>query len=77
MEFEQLKKVVAEVLGVDPEELTMETRFLEDLGADSLDLFQIVMGMESVFDMEVDPEAAEKINTVGEAVALIRNTRNQ
>ena len=46
MEFEKLKKVIADVLNVDPEEITMETTFTDDLGADSLDVFQIVMGIE-------------------------------
>ena len=49
MEFEKLKKVIAEVLNVDPEEITMETTFLDDLGADSLDVFQIIMG---IFDVQ-------------------------
>lgn len=76
MEFEQLKKVISEVLGLDPEEITMETRFLEDLGADSLDLFQVVMGMEEIFGIEIASEAAERIATVREAVELIQNARN-
>lgn len=76
MEFEQLKKVISEVLGLDPEEITMETRFLEDLGADSLDLFQVVMGMEEIFGIEIASEATERIATVGEAVELIQNARN-
>lgn len=76
MEFEQLKKVISEVLGLDPEEITMETRFLEDLGADSLDLFQVVMGMEEIFGIEIASEATERIATVREAVELIQNARN-
>ncbi|MBR6238709.1 MAG: acyl carrier protein [Lachnospiraceae bacterium] len=73
MELEKLKKVIAEVLSVDPEEITMETTFIDDLGADSLDVFQIIMGLEEEFDIEIPPEKAEKITTVGEAVELIKN----
>lgn len=73
MEFEKLKKVIAEVLNVDPEEITMETTFLDDLGADSLDVFQIVMGIEEEFDIEIPAEKAEKITTVEEAVEMIKS----
>ena len=73
MELEKLKKFIAEVLSVDPEEITMETTFIDDLGADSLDVFQIIMGLEEEFDIEIPPEKAEKITTVGEAVELIKN----
>ncbi len=73
MELEKLKKVIAEVLSVDPEEITMETTFMDDLGADSLDVFQIIMGLEEEFDIEIPPEKAEKITTVGEAVELIKS----
>lgn len=72
MEFEKLKKVIAEVLNVDPEEITMETTFMDDLGADSLDIFQIVMGIEEEFDIEIPTEKAEKITTVEEAVEMIK-----
>ena len=72
MELEKLKKVIAEVLSVDPEEITMETTFMDDLGADSLDVFQIIMGLEEEFDIEIPPEKAETITTVGEAVELIK-----
>ena len=58
MEFEKLKKVIADVLNVDPDEITMETTFADDLGADSLDVFQIIMGIEEEFDIEVPPEEA-------------------
>lgn len=76
MEFEKLKKVIAEVLNVDPEEIKMETTFTDDLGADSLDVFQIVMGIEEEFDIEIPAEEAEKISTVEEAVELIKNAVN-
>ncbi len=73
MEFEKLKKVIAEVLSVDPDEITMETTFQDDLGADSLDVFQIVMGIEEEFDIEIPAEKAEKITTVEEAVEMIKS----
>ena len=73
MEYEKLKKVIAEVLNVDPEEITMETTFMEDLGADSLDIFQIIMGIEEEFDIEIPAEKVEHIATVEEAVHLIKS----
>lgn len=76
MEFEKLKQVIADVLNVDPEEITMETTFVDDLGADSLDVFQIIMGIEEEFDIEIPAEDAEKITTVEEAVNLIKNALN-
>lgn len=77
MEFDKLKKVIAEVLSVDPNEITKDTTFVEDLGADSLDLFQIVMGIEEMFHIEVPPEVSEKITTVGEALELIQNAETE
>lgn len=77
MEFEKLKKIIAEVLNVDEEEITMDTTFVDDLGADSLDIFQIIMGIEEEFDIEIDNETAENITTVGDAVEKIKNALNQ
>ena len=76
MEFEKLKKIIAEVLNVDEEEITMETTFVDDLGADSLDVFQIIMGLEEEFDIEIPNEEAEKIVTVGDAVEQTKNALN-
>ncbi len=76
MEFEKLKKVIAEVLSVDPEEITMDTTFTDDLGADSLDVFQIIMGLEEEFDIEIAPEKAESIKTVEEALEMIKSELN-
>ncbi|MBE5856269.1 MAG: acyl carrier protein [Lachnospiraceae bacterium] len=76
MEFEKLKKVIAEVLNVDTEEIKLSTTFVDDLGADSLDLFQIIMGIEEEFDIEIAPESAENITTVEEAVELIKSALN-
>jgi len=74
MELELLRKVIAEILNVAPDEVTTETRFVEDLGADSLDLYQIVMGVEEAFDIELSEEAVSDITTVQEAIERIRNT---
>ena len=76
MEFEKLKKIIAEVLNVDEEEITMDTTFVDDLGADSLDIFQIIMGIEEEFDIEIENEEAEKIVTVSDAVEQIKNALN-
>ncbi len=76
MEFEKIKKIIAEVLNVDEEEITMDTTFVDDLGADSLDVFQIIMGIEEEFDIEISNEEAEKIATVGDAVEQIKNAIN-
>ncbi|MCR5508613.1 MAG: acyl carrier protein [Lachnospiraceae bacterium] len=73
MELEKLKKIIAEVLNVDENEITEDTRFTDDLGADSLDVFQIIMGIEETFDVEISNEDAEKIVTVGDVVEQIRN----
>lgn len=73
MEFEKLQKIISEVLNVDAEEITMDTTFVDDLGADSLDVFQILMGIEEEFDIEIANEAAEGITTVADAVEQIKN----
>lgn len=73
MEFEKLKQIIADILNVDPKEITMETTFMEDLGADSLDVYQIVMGIEEEFDLEIPEENIENITMVGEAVNLIKD----
>ncbi len=80
MELETIKEVIAEVLNVDTEEITLETTFVDDLGADSLDLFQIVLGIEERFSLDeedMDTEAIEKIVTVGDAVELVKKAINQ
>ena len=60
MEFEKLQGIIADVLNVDASDITMETTFVDDLGADSLDIFQIIMGIEEEFDIEIDNDDAEK-----------------
>lgn len=76
MELEKLKKIIVEVLNVDPDEITEDTTFIDDLGADSLDVFQIIMGIEEEFDIEIPSEETEKISTVGDAVERIKNASN-
>lgn len=76
MEFEKIQHIIAEVLNIDPQEITMDTTFVDDLGADSLDVFQIIMGIEEEFDIEIPNEAAESIVTVADAVEQIKNALN-
>ncbi len=77
MEFEKLQKIIAEVLNVDENEITPDTTFEDDLGADSLDVFQIIMGIEQEFDIQIDTDAAEKIKTVADAVNQIKAARDK
>ncbi len=76
MEFKKLQKIIAEVLNVDADEITLDTTFVDDLGADSLDVFQIIMGIEEEFDIEIPNDAAESIVTVNDAVEHIKNAMN-
>ena len=76
MEFEKLQNIIAEVLNIEPEEVTMTSTFVDDLGADSLDIFQIVMGSEEEFDIKIPDDAAENIVSVGDAVEQIKNALN-
>ena len=73
MEFEKLQKIISEVLNVEPDKITMDTTFIDDLGADSLDVFQIIMGIEEEFDIEIANENAENIVTVRDAVVSINS----
>lgn len=74
--FNELKAIVKDLLGVDEEKITMEARFREDLEADSLDLVELIMAFEDKFGAEISDEDAQKITTVGEAVAYIDARRN-
>ena len=76
MEFEKLNAIIADVLNLDENDIHMDSTFVDDLGADSLDIFQIIMGIEETFDIEIDNEDAEKIVTVGDAVEQIKNATN-
>ena len=73
MELEKLQQIIVDVLNVDASEVNMDTTFTDDLGADSLDVFQILMGVEETFDIEIPQEDAERIVTVADAVEAIRN----
>ena len=76
MEFEKLKGIIADVLNVDENEITMNTTFVDDLGADSLDVFQHMSGVEDACDIEIEPEKAEKSVSVGDAVDEIKKAMN-
>jgi len=76
MEFAKIKEIIVDVLNASEEDITMDTTFVDDLGADSLDVFQIIMGIEEAFDVEIDNEEVEKIVTVGDAVEQIKNALN-
>ena len=73
MVFEKIREIIASQLGKDEDEITLETNVKDDLDADSLDVFQIIMGLEEEFDIEIANEDAEKIVTVGDAVEQIKN----
>ena len=73
MEFEKMQDIIAEVMNVPKEDITPDTKFVDDLGVDSLDIFQIIMGIEEEFDIEINNDDAEKIVTVQDAVDQIKN----
>lgn len=75
MELEKIKAIIAEVLNIDADSITEGTTFVDDLGADSLDIFQIIMGIEEEYDIELDNESVEQIQTVGDAVEAIRTIK--
>ena len=72
MVFEKVKDIIVEQLGVDEEEVKMESSFIDDLGADSLDIVELIMALEEEFDLEIPDKEAEKIATVGDAVEYIK-----
>ena len=76
MEFEKLREIIADVMNIDEKEIKEDSSFENDLGADSLDVSQIIMGIEDAFDIEIDNDEAEKIVTVGDAVEQIKNATN-
>jgi len=76
MEFEKIQEIIADVLNINVDEIKSESKFVDDLGADSLDIFQIIMGIEETFDIELDNREADKITTIGDAVEQIRLTAN-
>ncbi|NLI13285.1 acyl carrier protein [Pelotomaculum propionicicum] len=70
--IDKVKSIIVEQLGVEEEDIKMESSFVDDLGADSLDIVELVMALEEEFDLEIPDEDAEKIRTVGEAVKYIQ-----
>ena len=72
MVFEKVKEIIVEQLGVEEDEITMESSFIDDLGADSLDIVELIMALEEEFDMEIPDEEAEKITSVGDVVDYIK-----
>jgi len=70
--LERMKKIIVEQLGADEDQVTLNSSFIDDLGADSLDIVELVMAMEEEFDTQIPDEEAEKIRTVGDAVKFIR-----
>ena len=74
--FEKVKGIIVDQLGVTDTSVTMEASFIDDLGADSLDIVELVMALEEEFDIEIANEDAEKIVTVGDAVDQIKNALN-
>ncbi len=71
--FEKVKELVVDQLGVDSEEITPEASFVNDLGADSLDIVELIMVFEEEFDIEIPDEDAEKIQTVGDAAKYLQD----
>ena len=76
MELERLKEIIAYVLSIDTNEITMDSSFVEDLGCDSLDVVEIIMGIEEELDIKIPDEAAENIATVGDAMEEIKKSLN-
>lgn len=71
--FEKVKNIIAEQLSIESQGITMESSFVDDLGADSLDIVELIMALETEFDIEIPDEDAEKIATVGDAVEYIKS----
>ena len=71
MEFQKLQKIIAEVLSIDDTDIVQEMSFIDDLGADSLELFQILMGVEKEFDISIDEETLKDVITVGDLMEII------
>ena len=73
MEFEKLQNIIAEVLNIEPDEITMDTTFVEDLGADSLDLFELVTNLEEEYNIEIPAEELENLTTVGKVIDYLKS----
>ena len=75
MEFEKVRDIIVEQLGVDASAVKPDTAFIDDLGADALDVVELIMALEEAFDMEIPDTEAEKIITVNDAVDYIKNNQ--
>ena len=73
--FEKVKEVIVEQLGVEDEAVTTETSFIDDLGADSLDIVELIMALEEEFDLQIPDSEAENIATVGDVIEYIKNNQ--
>jgi len=72
MVFEKVKEIIVEQLGVEEDEITMESSFIDDLGADSLDIVELILALETEFDLEIPEDEAENISCVGDVVDYIK-----
>ena len=72
MEFEKLQMIISEVLSIEPEDVRMEMSFTDDLGADSLDLYELIMALEEEYDVEIPTDDLESINTVGDVINFLK-----
>ena len=77
MEFEVLRDSLVKILGVAPDEVTMQSTFAKDLGADSLDLYQVLLNAKEVFDLEIDTEKLQSLQTVSEAVDYMKERKRK
>lgn len=77
MEYEKIVKIIHEIIGVNKEEITLRSSFYDDLGADSLDVYQIVTALEDAFDLDIPSVDIERIDTVEDAIRAVRAARNQ
>ena len=73
MEFDKIKSIISEVLSIDADGITEETTFVDDLGADSLDLFELVMALEDEYNVEIPAEELTDLNTVGDVIEYLKN----
>ncbi|MCL0072007.1 acyl carrier protein [Peptococcaceae bacterium] len=70
--FERMQRIIVEQLDIEKDQVTLNSSFVDDLGADSLDIVELVMAMEEEFDMQIPDEEAERIHTVGDAVKFVQ-----
>jgi acyl carrier protein len=73
--FETVRRIIAEQLGIDEDEITLESSLVDDLGADSLDVVELIMALEEEFSLEIPDEEAEKVSTVGQIVDYINQNK--